>query len=153
MLETTELIYIATLPIAYVTIFLGLLNPRRSRLLASGDYSYALYLYSLPIQQSLVATFSWGDEWVLNFGVGIAISGACAYVSWHFVESRVLAARRQLVPKVEQVARWVCQLPNTISMRRHKAMAKAARHPYASASARLGSLRRHQLTRDKARDL
>jgi len=109
MLATTSLIYVATLPLAYVTVFLGLLNPRRSRVLASGDYSYALYLYSFPIQQSLVALFPWAQNWLLNFVAGIALSGVCAYLSWHFLESKVLAARKTVVPQVERAARWTAQ--------------------------------------------
>ncbi len=39
----------APLPVAYVTIYLGLLNLPRDRIVLSGDYSYGLYLYGFPI--------------------------------------------------------------------------------------------------------
>jgi peptidoglycan/LPS O-acetylase OafA/YrhL len=102
----SNLVYMAALPITYVTVFLGLLNPPKSRLLTSGDYSYALYLYSFPIQQSLVALFPWGRNWFLNFIAGIALSSVCAFLSWHLLESKVMGARKTVVPMVERVAAW-----------------------------------------------
>ena len=39
----------AAIPSAYVTVYLGLLNPSRNKIILSGDYSYGLYLYGFPI--------------------------------------------------------------------------------------------------------
>lgn len=128
MLETTDLIYVATLPLAYVTVFLGLLNPPRISLLKSGDYSYALYLYSLPIQQSIVALFPWGREWILNFAFAISLSAVCAYVSWHYLEAPVLAARKFIVPPIERLSRRLGQglAASIATMRSPSAKTKAA---------------------------
>lgn len=45
----------AAIPVAYVTVYLGLFNPPRNKIILSGDYSYGLLLYGYPIQQSVVA--------------------------------------------------------------------------------------------------
>jgi len=45
--------YLAPFPLAYMTVYLGLLNPRRSKIVLSGDYSYGIYLYGFPIQQTV----------------------------------------------------------------------------------------------------
>ena len=47
--------FFISFPAAYLTVYLGLLNPRRSNLLLSGDYSYGMYLYGYPIQQAFTA--------------------------------------------------------------------------------------------------
>lgn len=47
--QNNALTIAAAFPIAYVTVWLGLLEPKRVALIRSGDYSYPLYLYSFPI--------------------------------------------------------------------------------------------------------
>jgi peptidoglycan/LPS O-acetylase OafA/YrhL len=75
------------LPGAYLTVFLGLANPPRSRLINSGDYSYGIYLYGYPVQQSVLAVF--GGKmmpWWLNFLISMAVVTPLAVGSWHLVE-------------------------------------------------------------------
>ncbi len=72
-------------PITYMTICLGTLNPIRHRLTLSGDYSYGLYLYGFPIQQA-VATQSWTHEWWINFALAYPLAFCLAIVSWWMVE-------------------------------------------------------------------
>jgi peptidoglycan/LPS O-acetylase OafA/YrhL len=83
-------------PAAYVTCYLGLLNPRRSWIVSSGEYSYGVFLYGFVIQQC-VATF--GDpvrHWSLNILISLPISFGVALVSWHLVEKYALQLRSQL---------------------------------------------------------
>jgi peptidoglycan/LPS O-acetylase OafA/YrhL len=47
--------YFVAFPAAYMTVYLGLTNPARHKLLLSGDYSYGIYLYGFPIQQAVAA--------------------------------------------------------------------------------------------------
>src|SRR5579871_1096283 len=49
--------YLATIPIAYLTIFLGLTDLRATFITRTGDYSYGVYLYGLPLQQLVVHLF------------------------------------------------------------------------------------------------
>lgn len=44
---------LATPPLVYVTVYLGLLPLPRIPLLDRGDYSYGIYLYAMPVQQTL----------------------------------------------------------------------------------------------------
>jgi peptidoglycan/LPS O-acetylase OafA/YrhL len=96
LLASPNLVFLAAMPLCYVTIFIGLLNPRRLPLVMSGDYSYGIFLYSFPIQQSLVALFP-EKHWLFNFVVGLAVSATCAVLSWHYVESRIVALRKPLL--------------------------------------------------------
>jgi peptidoglycan/LPS O-acetylase OafA/YrhL len=86
----------APIPAAYVTCYLGLLNPRRSWIVSSGDYSYGVFLYGFVIQQC-VATF--GDpvrHWGLNILISLPICFGVAFVSWHFIEKYALQLRSRL---------------------------------------------------------
>ncbi|MDO9605234.1 MAG: acyltransferase [Hydrogenophaga sp.] len=64
-------------------------SPWLRHLTRSGDYSYGIYIYAFPIQQSVV--YMWP-----NIGIGnyLLICTACTYLmamlSWHLVERRAL---------------------------------------------------------------
>jgi peptidoglycan/LPS O-acetylase OafA/YrhL len=103
LLSTADLFYVAVLPLCYVTVYLGLQNPKRLWVVASGDYSYGLYLYSFPIQQAVVQLLPGHNRLIVNIVLGLAASGACAFLSWHLVEKRALAWRKVALA---QVAAW-----------------------------------------------
>lgn len=103
LLSTTRYIFLAALPIAYSTIFMGLLNPPKIALVTKGDYSYGLYLYSFPIQQSLSSLMANHRYWLTT------PCWICAALSWHLVEANALKHKRitQWTGKIEQaIARW-----------------------------------------------
>lgn len=78
--------YFAALPLTYITIYVGLLNPKKIKLIKSGDYSYGIYLYGFPFQQ-LVANFGGGfHHWIINFIVSLFLAGWFAYFSWNYIE-------------------------------------------------------------------
>lgn len=87
--------YFIGAPITYLTIYIGLFNPKRIRFFLSGDYSYGMYLYGFPIQQCLVAlipSLSVGGNAVL----ALAIAFIIAHFSWHLVEKRAMALKKPL---------------------------------------------------------
>jgi len=59
-----------------------------------GDYSYGVYLFSYPIQQTLVATFPSLREWWLLFPTGAIIALLVAALSWRWIESPALELKR-----------------------------------------------------------
>jgi peptidoglycan/LPS O-acetylase OafA/YrhL len=67
----------------------------RSRILESGDYSYGVYLYGFPIQQTLVHLVPiFREWWPLLFVVGAPMTLAFAMFSWHFIEKPTLSLKR-----------------------------------------------------------
>jgi peptidoglycan/LPS O-acetylase OafA/YrhL len=96
------------LPLAYVTVYLGLLNPRRHRLLLSGDYSYGLFLYGFPIQQACVALGFARGSWYFNLAAAIPATFAVAVISWWLIEKPTLKSRALLkLIEAEYLARFV----------------------------------------------
>lgn len=61
----------------------------------SGDYSYGIYIYAFPIQQSLIAVFpglSPYEMMVYSFGLTLIP----AVLSWHFIESNALKIKLKI---------------------------------------------------------
>lgn len=91
--------FLSPLPVAYLTVWLGLQNPPRKYLLGA-DYSYGIYLYGFAVQQAFVYLVPGGRIWWLNFSVTIAVTAAIAALSWSFIERPALRLRRYL-PRLE----------------------------------------------------
>ena len=87
-------VYLSALPLAYVTIFLGLQNPPKTFFIRGADYSYGVYLYGFPLQQTICYLFPSFRIWYVNALSGVALALLSAYLSWTFVESRVLRHRK-----------------------------------------------------------
>ncbi|MFO1305881.1 MAG: acyltransferase [Burkholderiales bacterium] len=58
----------------------------------TGDYSYGLYVYSFPVQQTLMQRFP-GLEPAGLFACSLLLSLAVAAVSWHGLEAKALALK------------------------------------------------------------
>ena len=95
-----QLIYLAPLPVAYATIYAGLLNPARTGILKGADYSYGLYLYGFPVQQTVSYLFPAYRHWAFNLIVSLAVTGLFAFMSWTLIESPILGQKKR-------VLRWV----------------------------------------------
>jgi peptidoglycan/LPS O-acetylase OafA/YrhL len=90
--------YLVAIPATYVTVYLGLLSPRKVKYLFAGDYSYGIYLYGYPIQQAFASLGPWAQHWYLSLIVCLPAAFIVAYFSWNVVEKPTLALRRYLPP-------------------------------------------------------
>lgn len=86
----------SALPIAYVTMYLGLQSPPRNKIVLSGDYSYGLYLYGFPVQQAIMAISPALRHWYLNLLLAVPCAIVIATGSWWLVERPALAQRKRL---------------------------------------------------------
>ena len=60
-----------------------------------GDISYGLYVYALPIQQTVIYIYPGIGPWTL-FVVAFSITAFVAWISWHVIEKRALALKGTL---------------------------------------------------------
>jgi peptidoglycan/LPS O-acetylase OafA/YrhL len=87
---------LAALPVAYLTVYLGLLNPPRNFVIGGADYSYGIYLYSFVVQQTISDILPWSRAWYLNIAISLPLSIAIAAFSWHVIEKPALQLRKKL---------------------------------------------------------
>jgi peptidoglycan/LPS O-acetylase OafA/YrhL len=88
--------YLAPIPIAYLTIYIGLLNPARTFIIRGADYSYGIFLYGFAIQQAVCSEFIWARHWYINIMLCLPLSFGVAAMSWHFVEKPALGLRKHV---------------------------------------------------------
>jgi peptidoglycan/LPS O-acetylase OafA/YrhL len=88
--------YFAPIPVAYLTVYLGLLNPNSAWLGRTGDYSYGIYLYGYVIQQAVAGWGHWTHHWYVNFPISLLIATTFAALSWNLVERPALKLKRYL---------------------------------------------------------
>lgn len=97
-----ETAYLGSLSIAYVTVWLGLQNPHRIRLVAGADYSYGMYLYGFMIQQAIVHCLPVGLRvWWITGPLALLLSAIVAYASWTLVEKKVLRQKGRFLAAVD----------------------------------------------------
>ncbi|MEO8296721.1 MAG: hypothetical protein ABI574_02845 [Burkholderiales bacterium] len=90
LLRNQNLVYLAPLPVAYVTAWLGLHRPKKVPVLMDGDYSYGIYLYAVPIQQTVFQLTSYGRTYSGNLVLSLFFLMLFAAFSWHVIEKPTL---------------------------------------------------------------
>ena len=88
------LMYMSIPGYVYVVAVLGLTNMPKIPLLSSGDYSYGVYIYGFPIQQT-IARFVSEQDALVNFAIALPTTLVVAAISWHLVEKPFLALRHR----------------------------------------------------------
>jgi peptidoglycan/LPS O-acetylase OafA/YrhL len=100
-------------PMAYVTVFLGVTNPRRQSLLLSGDYSYGIFLYGYPIQQLVASLGPDYRHWWINMLIAYPLAVIVAVASWWGIEKPALALKPRLIAleawMLRDWPRWLTQ--------------------------------------------
>ncbi|EON18964.1 hypothetical protein ASL20_30810 [Cupriavidus necator] len=89
------LMYLLAMP--YLVLFAAFVQlPALFRYNRLGDFSYGIYIYAFPIQQSIVALFPGISVMMLLLSSGV-VTLALAVLSWHLVENRALKLKAPLV--------------------------------------------------------
>jgi peptidoglycan/LPS O-acetylase OafA/YrhL len=83
-----ELALAVTLP--YLVISLGKTKSALLRRLEGNDFSYGVYLYGFPVQQTVVH-FVGAQSALFNVAVSLSIAAVLGVISWFVVEKRALA--------------------------------------------------------------
>ena len=86
--------YFAILPLAYVTVYVGLIDFGRTAFSRLADYSYGLYLYHWTLQQWFVDVFPAAQSSALTALAGLIGGLLIAWFSWMFIELPALSFKR-----------------------------------------------------------
>jgi peptidoglycan/LPS O-acetylase OafA/YrhL len=68
-----------------------------------GDYSYGLYIYAFPVQQSVAALFPGISPWRMIL-ISAPITLTLAALSWHLVEKKALGLKSSLLDHTRRIA-------------------------------------------------
>jgi peptidoglycan/LPS O-acetylase OafA/YrhL len=82
--------------LGYAIIYLAFCNNPVFDRFKKSDYSYGIYIFAFPIQQTVVTFFSTGMTWWANVLLAYPIVLCLAALSWHFVERPSLHYARGL---------------------------------------------------------
>lgn len=85
--------YWLALPGAYCLLYLAILPGRFTQFSKRGDFSYGLYIYAFPVQQSLTHLVGGSMNPVANFVVASMVTLGFAVLSWHLVEKPALTLK------------------------------------------------------------
>jgi peptidoglycan/LPS O-acetylase OafA/YrhL len=90
MITEPGLMFLASIPVAYCTIYIGLLNFPLMYPFNQGDYSYGIYLFNFPIQQTVVHFLPDVKQWWLLLLISLPLTILFAAASWRWVEKPAL---------------------------------------------------------------
>lgn len=93
--RTPMMAVVTCLPIVYIMIFIGVTNMPKVPFFSRGDYSYGIYLYGYPIQQSVKSLFPGITDPILLTLVALPPIVLVAVFSWRWVEKPVLRFRQK----------------------------------------------------------
>ncbi len=116
LLQIPNACYLAAFPVAYLTVWLGLMGPPK---IPFGDLSYGVYLFHFPIEQSIVRLFpSVGSWWHLTL-MALPPSVLWAWLSWNLIEQPVLSHKKQVLAAVDRG--WAAVAIRVMPLRRRGA--------------------------------
>ncbi len=80
--------------LVYITAWLGVSNLPKLPLFSRGDYSYGIYLYGFPVQQTVWLLFPYLPP-LAQFIASVALVTGFAAFSWHAIEKPILKWRHK----------------------------------------------------------
>jgi peptidoglycan/LPS O-acetylase OafA/YrhL len=99
LLQFPDTCYLAAFPVAYLTVWLGLMRPPK---IPFGDLSYGVYLFHFPIEQSFMQVFPGIGSWWRLALLALPSTLLCAWLSWSLVEHPILARKKEILAAVDR---------------------------------------------------
>lgn len=99
---TYQTIYLTAVPAAYLAVYLGMLHPPKTRPISTGDYSYGLYIFAFPIQQTYTHLFPGHRDYFANAIFALVFGFAYAAFSWWCVEQPILSRKAAILAYVQK---------------------------------------------------
>jgi peptidoglycan/LPS O-acetylase OafA/YrhL len=100
------MIIVALFPLTYIVIYIGMQKIYLPYFLRNGDYSYGIYLFGFPVQQTLVHFLPLEYRHGLNILVlGLPLTLLFAMFSWHLIEKPTLRLKNRFARGVSAAYR------------------------------------------------
>jgi peptidoglycan/LPS O-acetylase OafA/YrhL len=80
----------------YLCLCIGFMDLRKFPLIKYGDFSYGIYLYGFPIQQTLWHFLPLAREWWVLFLIAFPVVLVFSVFSWRLIEQPFLSLKRHL---------------------------------------------------------
>jgi peptidoglycan/LPS O-acetylase OafA/YrhL len=121
---------LSALPVVYIAVWLGTQNAPKVFPVNGTDYSYGLYVYGYPIQQTIALLLPDYRVWYVTAGLGVLFAFMAAYLSWHFVERPVLRRKDRIVAAVDtasdRIRGWLTSVRLSALLAHYKQLAQMA---------------------------
>lgn len=98
-----QTVYIASIFAAYLVIYAGMSHPPKKTFLLKGDYSYGLYLFAAPLQQTYTHLFPDHRTWYFNSMAALGFGLLYAAFSWWVIEKPILNRKKHFVSAAESI--------------------------------------------------
>ncbi|WP_404710603.1 acyltransferase family protein [Sphingomonas sp. MMS24-J13] len=95
--QMQALAYLAVPGLIYTVAVVGLSRLPKLPFFNRGDYSYGIYIYGFPIQQSITHFLPAYRTWYVNLALALPITLLFAVASWHLIERPVLGLRKRIL--------------------------------------------------------
>ncbi len=99
LLQIPNAAYLSAFPVAYLTVWVGLMRPPK---IPFGDLSYGVFLFHLPVEQSIMHLFPNVGSWRQLTLMALPASVLCAWLSRNLVERPVLSRKNQVLAAVDR---------------------------------------------------
>jgi peptidoglycan/LPS O-acetylase OafA/YrhL len=99
LLQFPNTCYLAAFPVAYLTVWLGLMRPPK---IPFGDLSYGVYLFHFPIEQSVMQLFPGIGGWWRLALLALPSTVLCAWLSWALVEHPILTRKKDVLAALDR---------------------------------------------------
>ncbi len=83
-------IFLGIISSCYLCLCIGFINLKKFPTLKYGDYSYGIYLYSFPIQQTVWHLIPIAHDWLILFAIAFPLTLIFSVFSWKIIEKPFL---------------------------------------------------------------
>jgi peptidoglycan/LPS O-acetylase OafA/YrhL len=121
-LEIPSLTYLAAFPLAYMTVWLGVMRPRT---IPFGDLSYGLFLFHFPVEQLVMHIAPAIRHWYMLTLISLPLALGCAWVSWTLVEHPILRRKKIILAETDK---WWLNINQSFLFRKMRGHSKISPH-------------------------
>jgi peptidoglycan/LPS O-acetylase OafA/YrhL len=107
LLQIADTAYLAVFPVAYLTVWIGLMRPPK---IPFGDLSYGVYLFHFPVEQTIAHLFPGVGCWWRMTLMALPPTLLCAWLSWNLIEQPVLSRKKLILAGVDRACSALAEL-------------------------------------------